>query len=402
MRFWKYWLFIITLCLVLITTVNPVISQNSTNPSSTPSDKGISSITVSSWTPMEVQPCQFAPNELAVPAKINAISIDNKSAFIQFWCPRLNKFNDILVSNPSSLIFLQQFHAGDQVNLAYSPEKKLTNISIAFFPLNWLIVIFALFLSSVVCLSITWFLTQTSNVPGLKGLMIGEDGRFSNSKSQIVIWFFVLISTYVATTSLRVICSESVDFFGGIIIPPNLLLLSGISTLTFATAKVIMKNSNPAGTQEDLVSAAKTAAETANKASDAAATDATKIASDATATETEKRASEVAATDAAQIATEAAKIALDVEKEEKPDWKNFSRHLMNKKGTNSLDLGDFQMSIITLLTVSVYIGQFIGSLGIVTLSKNVSLPDVDSTLFATFGLAQATYLAKKFIDEGNG
>jgi hypothetical protein len=268
--------------------------------------------------------------------------------------------------------------------------------------LNWSIAILALFLSLVACWLVTLVLTRTSDIPGLKGLMIGEDGRFSNSKSQIVIWFFILISTYIATTILRVGYSQSIDFLGGIIIPQNLLLLSGISTLTFATAKVIVKNSNLAGTQEDLVSTAKTAAETAERASDAAATEAARIASDAAATEAAKIASDAAAMEAARIASDAAKISSNVEKEEKPDWKNFSRHLMNKKGTNSLDLGDFQMSIITLLTVSVYIGQFIGSLGIITLSKNVSLPDVDSTLFATFGLAQATYLAKKFIDEGKG
>jgi hypothetical protein len=69
-------------------------------------------------------------------------------------------------------------------------------------------------------------------------LVIGEDGHYSNSKFQIALWFGILIATYFATFVLRAIQSHY-DFLGNIGIPNNLLLLSGMSVLTFGAAKGI-------------------------------------------------------------------------------------------------------------------------------------------------------------------
>jgi hypothetical protein len=78
---------------------------------------------------------------------------------------------------------------------------------------------------------------------------------------------------------------------------------------------------------------------------------------------------------------------------------SFFHDLFYRDGSDSLDLGDFQMSIMTFLTIAIYVGQVLGYLGIVSLHKNVALPDVDSTLLATFGIGQAAYLAKKYVDD---
>jgi hypothetical protein len=414
MRSRKYWLFIITFCLILTTMINPASS-------------GDTSITpISSWTPLKVQVCRLeekevnvstgtttqsqkekqtvpegtnaqSPKEQTVSARIDAISNNQSSIFVRFWCLEKKMFDNITVTSPSSINLLKQFNKGDQVNLYYSGEGKnldLINISIASFTLYPFTPYLAISFSALACWGAVLWLTGTSNIKGLKGLMIGEDGRFSNSKTQMVVWFFVLISTYITTTVVRVLCSQTADFFGGIAIPQNLLILSGISALTLATAKGIVKNSDAVETQETSIEKATAkvvASETAEKAAKETLLQATKgnIADSATAP-------------AVEVAREAVIVATKTSKEahkETTSWRNFSHHLLNKAGTSSLDLGDFQMSIITLLAIIVYIGQFVGYLGVITLSKNVSLPDVDSALLASFGLAQTTYLAKKFIDE---
>ncbi|PYV71082.1 MAG: hypothetical protein DMG97_17370 [Acidobacteria bacterium] len=51
-------------------------------------------------------------------------------------------------------------------------------------------------------------------------------------------WFFVLIASYIAAVWLRLRVAGW-DFVGGVDIPKNLLLLSGLSALTFGGAKAI-------------------------------------------------------------------------------------------------------------------------------------------------------------------
>ncbi len=60
------------------------------------------------------------------------------------------------------------------------------------------------------------------------------------------------------------------------------------------------------------------------------------------------------------------------------------------------DFGDFQMLIVTLLAVGVYLVSVFGSLGLIELLKTMTLPNVDTTILATFGLGQGAYLTKKY------
>lgn len=164
-------------------------------------------------------------------------------------------------------------------------------------------------------------------------LIIGADNRYSNSKFQMAGWFSVLIATYLATIALR-LHFFGWDFFGGVDIPARLLALSGASALTYGAAKGI----------------------TTSK-------------------------------------VQAAEAAGDVNP--KPAG---VPHLLLDLVSNDLgnfDLGDFQMLVLTLLAVGMYlltISQFLETIESV---KTLSLPDVDTTILAAFGLGQGAYLAKK-------
>jgi hypothetical protein len=191
-----------------------------------------------------------------------------------------------------------------------------------------------------------------------------------------------LISTYIATTVARVI-TGGVGFFGGITIPTNLLLLSGISAITFATAKQITKNSK---NFLDFFGV-----ENLAELKDALSAKDPQV--------LQKTKDIVGFKDIPPDPSTAIIASTNVQASPTSVKPRFFRDLFYKEGSNFLDLGDFQMSIITFLAILVYVGQILGYLGMIILHKNVALPDVDSTLLATFGIGQGTYIAKKYVDE---
>jgi len=65
----------------------------------------------------------------------------------------------------------------------------------------------------------------------------------------------------------------------------------------------------------------------------------------------------------------------------------------NDKG--DADLGDFQMILITLTAVLIFLGKTYQFPGGLALQPSVTLPDVDTALLSAFGLGQAAYLLKK-------
>jgi hypothetical protein len=71
-----------------------------------------------------------------------------------------------------------------------------------------------------------------------KGLIVGFDGRYSKSKFQMAVWFAALFASYSAAVYLRARYSHGLAW-GGVNIPQNLLLISGLSALSFAGAKGI-------------------------------------------------------------------------------------------------------------------------------------------------------------------
>jgi hypothetical protein len=204
--------------------------------------------------------------------------------------------------------------------------------------------IWVLILSAAVCLLFYCLLSGFKPL----GLILGEDNRYSNSKFQITLWFFVLITTYLATLWFRV-WYAGCEFIGGVNIPAHLLLVSGMSVLTFGGAKAITTSKvNAEKAKPDGNSDPKPPAAAPNLLKDLTHDD-----GDPAATDPSKQP--------------------------------------------HLDFGDFQMFIITLIAVATYLVLVFHFLGTIEASKVVNLPDVDTTILAAFGLGQGAYLTKKAV-----
>lgn len=170
------------------------------------------------------------------------------------------------------------------------------------------------------------------------GYIIGADHRYSNSKLQMVLWFSALMTVYLATVGLR-ITFWGWDFLGGVELTENLLSLSGFSILTYGAAKAITQHQ---------------------------------------ANNVDHLSANTAPNDSTEAIT-------------KPSiTKDFFR---NHDGV--LDLGDTQMFFISLLVTIIFLLLSFQFLGWITYTKKITLPDIDTTLLAVFGLGQGAYLIKK-------
>lgn len=221
-------------------------------------------------------------------------------------------------------------------------------------------------------------------------LLIGEDNRYSNSKCQIAIWFFVLITTYLATVLLRW------GYAGGdylqVDIPQHLLLLSGLSAMTFAGAKAITTSKIDPQDERAADDAANHAA-TAREASSMAKNEIEKTIA-AGNVDPEKQKAVDDAIRRATAATEDEKQKAIAAKRNVGQPNFFMDLLQNDKG--QVDFGDFQMLVVTLLAVAVYLLAVFQFLNHIDVLKVVTLPDVDTTILSAFGLGQGAYLTKKY------
>jgi len=164
--------------------------------------------------------------------------------------------------------------------------------------------------------------------------LIGVDNRYSNSQTQLALWFAALATAYLATVALRFLCLGA-DYIGGVGITENLLALTGLSALSFGGAKVITTQKIENATQPNQPAPKPPAAQP---------------------------------------------------------------HLLTDLVQNDhqhADLGDFQMILITLGAVGVFVVTTFHFLGELQLAAQVTLPDVDTTLLASFGIGQGAYLTKK-------
>jgi len=192
----------------------------------------------------------------------------------------------------------------------------------------------------------------------VSALLVGKDGRYSNSKVQMAIWFAVLIVTYLAVVGIRA-WAGGLTLIGGVNLPQNLLLLSGMSALTFAAAKGITVN-------------------TIDHAKSEAKKDALAEKSDP-----------VTAVKEAEVK---AKPGAGAEGSSGRGF--FTNYVSDDRGDP--DIGDFQMIVVTLLAVLVYLAQIFAFLGSMEKLQVVTIPDVDTTVLAAFGIGQAAYLTKKY------
>ena len=305
---------------------------------------GVSMLFVSpslAWQPVRpgearpAPPLAPTPGREAWKARIEAISEDHSSLLVM----RDRQSVTLAVSTSDLQTRLRGFRVGDMVRIE-AEEKEgqgvLRNISAAgVVSVDRGRRVRVLFFSGLGVLLFGWIVLGRN----LPKLLVGEDGRYSNSKFQIVVWFGVLVLTYAATVWLRW-WEGGGQYIGGVNLPQNLLILSGVSVFTFAAAKGITT---------------------------------------------------------AKIATVRSERGEEAVQQMKPqaDRSRFPSDLLcDDRGRP--DVGDFQMLVITLLAVAVYALQVFTFLGSLELLKVVTIPDVDTTILATFGLGQGAYLTKKY------
>ncbi len=196
-------------------------------------------------------------------------------------------------------------------------------------------------------------------------LIVGMDNRYSNSKFQLALWFWVLIASYLTVFSLR-ISTCGWDFAGGINIPENLMVLSGLSALSFGGAKAITTAKSNAA-QAGLVDAEAFNPAVLNPAA-------------------------VPNLKAALPALES--VVKPFLKMSRAGGEDFWRDLV-QNDVGEFDFGDFQMLIVTLLAVGTYLVVLFHFLNYFDLRRQITLPDVDTTVLTAFGVGQGAYLTKK-------
>lgn len=172
-------------------------------------------------------------------------------------------------------------------------------------------------------------------LPGrLRWLIVGEDNRYSTSKFQMLLWSWCVLTVYLATTVLRWV-DVGIGANDGIAIPTTLLALAGMSTLTFAGAKLITTSRIERSGEEG----AKTAPLTGPR---------------------------------------------------------FPRDLVNDDSGHRPDIGDTQMLLITVVAVAMYLAVANHWLGTFPATGPITLPEIDGTLLGALGIGQGAYLAKKY------
>jgi hypothetical protein len=220
-------------------------------------------------------------------------------------------------------------HIHDRVTFSADDKSVLQTIALTAKSVEKKARIVALSCALIACLLLATLLTWWHPLK----LIVGEDQRYSNSKFQMAVWFCVVIATYLGVVSLRV-WEFGWDFLGGVNIPTNLLLLSGMSALTYAGAKGITT---------------------------------------------------------AKIDTAIAQGKPDPKPSGDP---HFFRDLL-QNDVGNFDLGDFQMLVVTFLAVAMHAATVFHALEVIQISQTTLLPNVDTTILASFGLGQGAYLTKK-------
>lgn len=279
-------------------------------------------------------------------ARIDAISANYDALSVRDCVPQGDAKNIVCngtlftlkVNDAALKARLKDFHVGDHVRVNIADKSELQDLR-GFWSAD--VSEWTRTLVLVACaLVLLGFATAVTKGAPLK-LIVGEDNRYSNSKFQVALWFWILLSSYLAIIVLRV-SDAGWEFFERVSIPQNLLLLSGLSALTFGGAKAI----------------------TTAKANAAAA-----------------GAGPVAAMIAQKISKPAGQ-------------ESFLQDLL-QNDVGQFDFGDFQMLVVTLIAAGMYITLFLHFLGSIQFQYTVTLPDVDTTILASFGLGQGAYLTKK-------
>ncbi len=232
----------------------------------------------------------------------------------------------------------------------------------------------------------------------------GHDGRMSNSQFQLALWFGVVAIAYGSMLLLRFLVLGA-DFIGGISLTNNVLMLTGLSAVTFGGAKLVATQKQDAAAAKAAENSTK-AAETAKTTAEAAQTVVTAAAGlDATDPAAAKAnvAAQEAITSAAQTTAIAAQLAetaanTPTAAEAQPKIAAKPRFMdLFQNGQGETDLGDFQMVLISVVAAGIFAVSSVHAMLMLHIATDITLPDVDSALLATFGLGQGAYLVKKAV-----
>jgi len=253
----------------------------------------------------------------------------------------------LTVPNTSAQKQLRAAHKGDEISFEANDVTAptiLTAIDSLSRPVSQDAVILFLFIAAAIVLVVSWLLLGRCNP------LIGLDKRYSNSQTQMALWFAAVAVVYVATNLLRAVYLGGA-YIGGVNVGTHLIALTGLSAFTFGAARVI----------------------TTQKSDDATAA--------------------TAAAAAAVAANQPNTAPPPTPKTEATGGPSIRDLVRNDQ--NQADLGDFQMIMVTLGAVIIFLCQSYWYLTSLPIAQAVTLPDVDSALLATFGLGQGAYLIKK-------
>jgi hypothetical protein len=213
--------------------------------------------------------------------------------------------------------------------------------------------------------------------------IVGHDGRLSNSQFQLALWFGVVAIAYGSMLLLRVFLL-GVDFIGGIGLTENVLMLTGLSAVTFGGAKLVttQKQNAAAGqaAQRAMVAAntAKATADAAQTMVSAAATldaaDPVSIKANAAAQDAISSAA-YSTTAAVQLAGTAAATPTAAQRPAKTAAEVRPSFLdLFQNGQGETDLGDFQMVLISVVAAGIFAVSSLHAMLMLHVATDIILP----------------------------
>ena len=296
------------------------------------------------------------------------------------------------------------FKVGDEVNLGYTAGNSgnvLNEINIWTKPSGWwpLPAILGLYFILAVC----------------AGLFTGNDNRFDPSNWQILAWFGLVLSAYIAALIIRF---HNFGLIGGVDIPENLVLLAGLSAASFSLA---MSQNKPAGADGSTNRAVKPVL--SNLITDDAPTYVDDALAKAAALQQAATLYDLASADLktaedklkdanrgisepakalAKAGFETAQLVADnasgnlklaqTASERANALAKAAPTGSAPAGGGNVELAKFQMVCITIIALCVYLVQACNFLVLMEARNIVSLPDLDSTLLALFGISHGAYI----------
>lgn len=303
---------------------------------------------------------------------------------------------ELIVDGAENRVALAQARSKDLVKVSVGPENpptRITRVLSVSRPVKAGTRVWALSGSLLILLLLAVIVTRCCP----QGFLVGQDGRYSNSHVQIVFWFGALVMVYGATLALRY-CLSTPPIIGGVGIPQNLLLLSGLSALSFGGAKMIRTSKSDEESARGAAGGAPPAAQVGAQPAAVAEAPAPQVqAPPAVAAEAPAPPVGAPPAVAAGTPTDASSCSPPAQ----PGGvitPNFIEDLV-KDNCGRYDFGDFQMIVVTLAAVAIYVLTGYHYLRNMPLEPTIILPDVDTTLLAGFGLGQGAYLLKKAVSK---